>query len=111
MNRGQRNNNPVNLRYTQQRDSIGHDDANFAVFKNAPAGWRAAHRQIGYDVKRELTIRQFIHKFAPPVENDTEAYLNFVCKELHVAKDAPLSAVSPFAIVGVMAKMEGYYNE
>jgi hypothetical protein len=111
MNRGQRNNNPVNLRYTGQTDSIGHDEADFAVFKDAPSGWRAAHRQIGYDVKRGLTLKQFIHKFAPPNENDTDAYLEFVCRELRVSRDDLLATVSPFAIVGVMAQMEGYYNK
>jgi hypothetical protein len=111
MNRGQKNNNPVNLRYVGQRDTVGHDDKDFAVFKDGPSGWRAAHRQIGYDVKRGLTLKEFIYKFAPPNENDTDAYLAFVCKELKVVGGTPLAEVSPYALAGVMAAMEGYYKE
>lgn len=111
MNPSQRNNNPVNLRFMNQKESIGKDNSGFAVFPTGPAGWRAAFRQIILDQNRGLTVRQFIFKFAPPNENDTMEYLKFVLKELNIAGDDLLEILSPYALAGVMAKMEGYYNE
>ena len=111
MNKGQRNHNPVNLRYMGQWEATGKDDTGFAVFPDGPTGWRAAHNQIFRDQGRGLTLKQFIFKFAPPVENDTNRYLQFVAGELDKSEDDLLSAISPYALAGVMAKMEGYYNK
>jgi hypothetical protein len=110
MNRSQRNNNPVNLRYAGQREATGKDDVGFAVFPDPPAGWRAAHAQINLDKTRDLTIEQFINKFAPPSENNTLGYIDFVCLDLNVGPRDSLSSVSTFALAGVMAAMEGYYR-
>jgi hypothetical protein len=110
MNRPQRNNNPLTLRYDRQRESTGKDDAGFAIFPTPQAGWRAAHRQIKLDQKRGLTIRGFIEKFAPPHENETEKYIEFVAGQLGVFDTTTLSASSVYAIAGVMAQWEGYYS-
>lgn len=83
----------------------------YCEFPTPEAGWRAAHRQIVLDQVRNLTLKQFIFKFAPPGENDTNEYLDFVISELHVPPDVPLSQLSKYALAGVMAKMEGYYEE
>jgi len=111
MNRSQKNNNPVNLRYAGQYEATGQDDAGFAVFPTPAAGWRAAHRQIKLDQSRGFSLEQFINKFAPPSENDTNAYLHFVCMEFDMFPDTPIAELSPFALAGIMAKMEGYYNK
>lgn len=81
----------------------------YAVFSTAPAGWRAAIRQIKADQKRGLTLEKFIFKFAPPNENDTTSYLSFVCHELEVDPLRLLSSISPYALAGVMAAREGYF--
>jgi len=93
-----------------QIESTGKCDKGFAIFPTPDAGWRAAHAQIALDMARELTFREFIDKFAPPVENDTVAYLDFVCQEMAVSPEEKLSSVSRYALGGVMAKMEGYFN-
>jgi hypothetical protein len=111
MNRCQKNNNPCNLRFAGQKEATGLDDTGFAVFPNAPAGWRAIHAQIKLDQSRRLTLERFINKYAPPNENDTGGYLAFVCGELRIEASTLLSDVSPYALAGVMAKMEGYYNK
>jgi hypothetical protein len=111
MNRAQKNNNPGNLRYARQREAIGKDDKGFAVFPDGPAGWRALHNQIKLDQKRELTLRQFIAKYAPPNENNTSEYLEFVIDHLGNDGDTPLDYLSEFALAGVIARMEGYYNK
>ena len=110
-NKSQRNNNPVNLRYMVQKESAGADSDGFARFPAPESGWRAAHRQIKLDQKRNLTLQQFIFKFAPPNENDSDNYLEFVAKELRMSKATPISELSVFALAGVMARIEGYYNE
>lgn len=108
-NKPQRNNNPVNLRYRAQKESTGADSSGFAIFLTPESGWRAAHRQIKLDQKRDLTLREFIFKFAPPNENNTNDYLKFVAKELHISVDTPIAEISVFALAGIMAGMEGYY--
>lgn len=111
MNKSQKNHNPLNLRYARQKESMGADLDNFAVFPDDPAGWRAAHRQIKLDQTRGLSLKQFVHKFAPPNENDTDNYLSFIMKELDLEDaDIPLIGLSVFALAGVMAAMEGFYN-
>jgi hypothetical protein len=111
MNKSQKNNNPGNLRFAGQKEATGLDDSGFALFPNAPAGWRAIHAQIKLDQGRALTLEKFINKYAPPNENDSGAYLAFVCGELRIVSSTLLSDISPFALAGVMAKMEGYYNK
>ena len=117
MNIPQKCNNPVNIMIAAPvGEATGvfrpRDDMHigYAQFPTPQAGWRAAHRQYDSDVKRGLTIRQYIFKFAPPNENNTNAYLDFVCKEMRVAPDALLSSVSKYALAGVQAAEEGYYN-
>lgn len=111
MTKAQRNHNPVNLRFAGQKEAIGTDDDNFARFPTDPAGWRAAHAQIKLDQNRGLTIEKFIFKFAPPNENNTNAYLDFVLKEIRISGNVLLSNVSRYALAGVMAQYEGYNKE
>lgn len=118
LNIPQRCNNPLNLMIPKpvgeatevfnlnEKTGLG-----FAVFPTPMAGWRAAFRQIRADQRRGLTLRQFIFKFAPPVENDTNAYLEFVAKEMAVDKDTLISSLSRYALAGVMAEFEGYFAE
>ena len=109
MNRAQQNNNPSNLRFAGQREASGPDDKGFAVFPTAPAGWRALHAQIKRDQERGETLAQFIGKYAPPKENNTSQYLEFVCDQLHISPGTALASVSAYALAGVMAAEEGYY--
>lgn len=110
-NPAQRNNNPLNLRFANQTEAQGFDKNNFALFPTPEAGWRAAHAQINLDKSRGLTLREFIFKFAPPVENNTNDYLNFVASQFTYNVDTSLSAFSTYALAGVMAQFEGYYNK
>lgn len=111
MNRPQRTNNPGNLRYVGQRESTGEDEHGMAVFPTPWSGWRALHRQIELDQKRKLTLRQFINKYAPSNENDTNEYLMFVASQMNCQTEIQLQTLSKFALAGVIARMEGYFNE
>lgn len=111
MNRPQRTHNPGNLRYVGQRESTGEDEHGMAVFPTPWSGWRALHRQIALDQSRGMTVRQFIAKYAPENENNTSVYLKFVAKEMGCDPDKPLEELSKYALAGVIARMEGYFNE
>jgi hypothetical protein len=113
VNRPQRNNNPINIKLPLGVDKLGEatgkDADGFAIFPTPMAGWRAAFRQIKTDADRGENIRQFIERFAPSNENDTEAYINFVITNLDTYEDMELKHLSPYALAGVMAAREGYF--
>jgi hypothetical protein len=76
--------NPGDLRHSPHSfhtagspDAIGQIDAD-------PDGWADLERQLDLFAKRGLTLRDAIYEFAPPTENDSERYLNFVCQGLGV---------------------------
>jgi hypothetical protein len=109
-NRPQRNNNPGNLRYAKQREASGSDGDGFAIFPTPEAGWRALHKQLELYAKRGLNLFNVIYKYAPPSENVTFEYLNFIIEELSdINPDTPLSYISKYALAGVIAQYEGYY--
>jgi len=116
--RGVRNNNPGNIDRTdvawQGEDrSIGArtDDPRFAVFKSPEYGFRALARTLHtyrerYGIK---TVRAIISRWAPPIENDTEAYVNQVAKAVGVHADAVVDVTKmqhAFPIVKAIAKHE-----
>lgn len=113
MTRAQRNHNPGNLRFAKQLEATGKDDMGFAVFPDDPAGFRALAAQIRLDANRGLTLGQFIAKFAPPTENDTNAYGDYLCSiaptELRPrAKEIPLKVFNEWALAGMIAHFEGW---
>ena len=109
MNRCQKNCNPGNLRFAGQKEATGQDDKGFAIFPNAPAGFRALFKQIELDRDRGLTLQEFIHKYAPENENNTSNYLNFVSTQLASKPDTFLSKISKYCLAAVIAQMEGYF--
>jgi hypothetical protein len=86
--RGLRNNNPGNLRKGVAWAGRDGDDGAFDIFKSMDAGIRAAHQNLMTAITKHkcTTVRKLITRWAPPSENDTEAYIAFVCKT------APISA-------------------
>jgi hypothetical protein len=110
MNRGQTNKNPGNLRWAGQREATGKDDKDFAVFPSDPAGWRALVAQIKLDQGRNLTFEQFVTKYAPPIENMTDRYIAVLTMGLACDKGDLLVSFSPYAIAGLIAVHEGYFN-
>ncbi len=76
---GLRNNNPGNIRPGDDwRGMIG-ENGGFVVFENIAFGIRA----LGIDLRTKInngydTIEKLIFRYAPPIENDTTAYINRV---------------------------------
>jgi len=82
--RGIRNHNPGNIELGAdkwQGLAVTQGDGRFAQFKDPTWGIRAlAILLINYQDKHKIrTIKGIINRWAPPVENDTQSYIDFVC--------------------------------
>jgi hypothetical protein len=86
------NNNPGNLRNVGQTGAVG-TNGGYAVFSSPEAGWTALEKQLQYNANRGDTVQTFITSYAPPSENDTGNYLNFLTSGLGVPASTPLSQV------------------
>lgn len=86
--RGLRNNNPLNIRHSSDRwrgMRVKQTDPAFVQFTSMAMGYRAAWRVLySYHLRfqreqQPFTPRNIIHRWAPPTENDSRAYLRAVC--------------------------------
>lgn len=85
--RGLRNNNPLNIRYSEKNNwfgQVGYDrkKGGFCVFDSPVWGYRAAFKllfkyQMKYGCKN---VAKLIERWAPPSENNTNKYIEFVCE-------------------------------
>ena len=93
--RGVRNNNPLNIERGQPWQGLRPEqtDKRFAQFTSLEYGFRAALVVIRtYLTKRPPvnTPRAIINRWAPPSENNTEKYINFVCERAQLDADTRL---------------------
>jgi hypothetical protein len=92
--RGIRNNNPLNIREngTKWNGRAG-DDGAFVQFSSPAFGIRAAARILkNYRDKYNLdTVTGIINRWAPPVENDTQSYIDSVAKKTDVSPNQTLA--------------------
>ncbi len=103
--RGIRNNNPGNLNFVGQAGATRETgpDGRFAVFQTAEDGLQALAHQLRLYAQRGInSVRAIISKFAPPSENNTQAYINSVSSRLGVASDAALNLNDPRVVQGLM---------
>lgn len=87
--RGERNNNPLNIRWDVNTHWIGqiyHDPQGYCTFKSVVYGIRAAFAILRtYKFKHHLTtIEEIISRWAPPSENNTEKYIDDVAYMMRV---------------------------
>lgn len=87
--RGIRNNNPLNIRHSKdqwQGAATTQTDKSFVQFQSMAYGYRAAWKILDtycLNFRRErkpYNVRNVIGRWAPPVENDTEAYIRQVVR-------------------------------
>ena len=87
MNRGIRNNNPLNIRHSADRWQGACEeqtDKSFVQFKSMAYGYRAAWKTLQSYYNRfcqqskPFRVENIISRWAPPSENDTEGYIRFV---------------------------------
>ena len=89
--RGIRNNNPGNIRLSKTRwqgQKVLQADAEFVEFETPTAGLRALMKLLmTYHIKYGLdTVESIINRYAPPHENDSEAYKARVARRLGVRR-------------------------
>lgn len=81
---GIRNLNPLNIRQTHEK-WLGQEfsEGHFCKFRTLYYGIRAAIKLLyNYRLKYGLkTPRQIVSRWAPPTENDTKAYIQFVADQ------------------------------
>jgi len=95
--RGIRNNNPGNIEWGDPWQGLvpqgRRTDSRFAQFTSPAWGIRALARTLitYYDRHGIRTIQQAINRWAPPVENNTDAYVRAVAREVGVDGNQPIN--------------------
>lgn len=106
--RGIKNNNPGNIeRNTIKWQGMAPDqsgDSRFIVFADPKWGIRAIAKILNNYAKGDVdTIKEIISKWAPPSENNTQAYINAVAAEVkkdpNVELDDPVTKRIPSYIM------------
>lgn len=99
------NNNPGNLKFVgQQGASLG--SGGYASFETPEAGLAALHNQVKLDAGRDLNVRDFVTKYAPPSENDTELYIKQLNASLKTNDNTKISSIPEDDLVKFIAKKE-----
>ncbi len=115
MSRGLRNCNPGNIR--QSRSAFLGEvrpsrDVAFKQFETMAYGYRAMFVLLdSYRRRYGLSnIRAMITRWAPPVENHTEAYIRFVAERSGIAEDETLDTRSERDMIPVVMAMSEVEN-
>ncbi len=109
-------NNPYNLRdYNQDWDGQVGATQGFVDFDDLSSGVRAADKLLANypDLKGISTLRELIATFAPPNENDTENYIEFVSETIGIPPDQPIDLDDPNvrdSVLGAMGQMESGFE-
>lgn len=103
--RGVRNNNPLNIRIGNTwLGEVQHPtDSQFEQFVSIEYGLRAAFCILRRYIRRYQrdTVAKIISTWAPPQENNTQRYIDFVCLKTGLSPDAVIN----YADVDVMCKL------
>lgn len=117
MTRGQRNNNPLNIRLGSTRwfgqldpalAAVSHKEKSFCVFVEVRYGFRAAFILLRTYRRRygRSTIRGIVSRWAPPTENATTRYMEQVAAWTGFGLDQALTDDMLPALVKAMARVE-----
>ncbi len=115
MSRGLRNLNPGNIRlgsFLYKGERARSSDSAFRQFEAIEWGYRAMFVLLHtYAVKHRCrSLRDFITRYAPPVENNTEAYLRRVAAATHLQPEEPISTTDGATMTAVVAAMSEVEN-
>ena len=113
--RGIRNNNPLNIRHSPSRwkgMKRTQTDKAFVQFTDITYGYRAAFALLRtYRTKYGCdTIRKIIQRWAPPNENNTEAYIRHVSEWSGIEADKPIGGQDANAYIAIVAAMSRVEN-
>lgn len=99
------NNNPGNLRYAGQKGAI-RGEGGFAKFATPEDGIKALENQIKLDASRGLTLAQFVSKYAPPTENNTNLYIKQVAQMVGTSPSTLIKGIDLNSLVRAIAQKE-----
>lgn len=112
--RGLRNHNPGNLRLSpgvSPPGFVGPDKDGFAVFSQREYGLDSLARLlVNYGSAGFNTIAKITGRYAPPKENDTGAYANYLAKRLETTTDAPIDMTCTENIADLMEGIVFFEN-
>ena len=111
--RAVRNRNPGNIRVGDPWQGLAvveemtpeqASEDSFCVFKSPKWGFRAIARILiaGQDKRGTRTVGEIVRRWAPPIENDTEAYISHVARDTGFAADEALDLHSYAALAPVV---------
>ena len=107
LTRGERNNNPGNIRKGQAWQGLASDqpDSAFNTFIDPVWGIRAlAKTLLTYQRSYGLaTVNEIISRWAPPAENDTSSYVRAVSNQVGVNPQQPLNLTEPNTLTALAA--------
>lgn len=108
VSRGIRNNNPLNIRHGEQWEGMSpeQEDTSFVSFISPEYGVRAATKILqSYRRKGINTVEGVVSRWAPPSENDTEEYINFVCGKTGFTSDEVIDLEGVATIIALLKAM------
>lgn len=114
--RGIRNNNPLNLRFipdpARAWNGQSGNDGGYGIYSSPAFGVRAGSKQLQKDFAGgDVSLSDLIYSWAPPTENNTEAYLADVAQRTGLDPQAPLDLQGNLpAIVNAMIWHENGAN-
>ena len=101
------NNNPGNLRLAGQ-PGASEGEGGFAAFATPGQGLNALTRQVVLDTQtRGLSLENFLNKYAPPSENETNKYIEFVERQTGLKRDRKVPESKVPDLVRAIVRMEG----
>ena len=77
-----RDNNPGDLRHSPHSFHPYDSPNSIGQIDSVDDGWADLERQLRLFAERGLTLREAIYEFAPPTENNSEQYLDYICTGL-----------------------------
>lgn len=115
MSRGLKNNNPGNIEKNStkwQGLSKEQKDSRFFQFESMAWGYRAMFRTLStYKSKHgRKTLSEMIARWAPPVENDTAAYIKIVSNRAKVYPDVEIDTTNKDLMCRIVAAMSYVEN-
>lgn len=108
--RGLRNNNPGNIRISKTiytGEVTPSTDKSFKQFTSLLYGYRAMFVLLHYYQRTymDTTIEAFIKRYAPSCENDTESYINTVCRMSGLHRFEPINTFNKKDMIGIVSAM------
>ncbi len=105
--RGLKNKNPGNIRFNPKTDwkgQEGQDNRGFVIFDTDINGIRADVINIHTHWSRDgqNTIRKLIQSYAPPTENNTANYIDFVVTKVGKPADETIEAFTKLLALSMM---------